>query len=191
MQFLKERVWRSFILIMISTNVLWSNWEYVKIDSGLSVLTFAIQTASYSHLNSPPPPWQNGRHFADGISRCIFVNEKFYILIEMSLTFVPNGPIDNNPALVWIMTWRQAIILTNADPIHWRIYAVLCGLTHLSQVKQKVKQILVSELDQHWLPVRCQSISCTESEDSKTTSTGKLEYNGALVKHTIRNVKIM
>ena len=23
------------------------------------------------------------------------------------------------------MTWRQAIIWTNADPIHWRIYAAL------------------------------------------------------------------
>ena len=45
-------------------------------------------------------PGRNGRHFADDIFRCIFVNEKFCILIEISLTFVPNGPFDNNPALV-------------------------------------------------------------------------------------------
>ena len=25
------------------------------------------------------------------------------------------------------MAWRQAIIWTNADPIHWRIYAALGG----------------------------------------------------------------
>ena len=37
---------------------------------------------------------------ADDIFRCIFVNEKFCILIEISLKFVPKGPIDNNPALV-------------------------------------------------------------------------------------------
>ena len=46
------------------------------------------------------PPGQNVRHFADDIFRCIFMNEKFCILIKISLKFVPTGPIDNNPALV-------------------------------------------------------------------------------------------
>ena len=46
------------------------------------------------------PPGQNGRHFADDIFSCIFVNEKFCILIKISLMFVTKGPIDNNPALV-------------------------------------------------------------------------------------------
>ena len=45
-------------------------------------------------------PGQNGLRFADDISRCIFVNEKFCILIKISQKFVPKGPIDNNPALV-------------------------------------------------------------------------------------------
>ena len=44
------------------------------------------------------PPGQNGRHFADVIFRCIFMNEKFCILIKISQKFVPKGPIDNNPA---------------------------------------------------------------------------------------------
>ena len=44
--------------------------------------------------------WTNGRHFADDIVRCIFVNEKFCILIKISLMVVPEGPIDNNAALV-------------------------------------------------------------------------------------------
>ena len=52
-------------------------------------------------------PGQNGRHFADDIFRRIFVNEKVCILIKFSLKFVPNGPIDNDPALVWIMAWRR------------------------------------------------------------------------------------
>ena len=46
------------------------------------------------------PPGQNGRHFADGIYRCISLNEKYYIVIEISLEFVPEGPIDNKPALL-------------------------------------------------------------------------------------------
>ena len=46
------------------------------------------------------PPGQNSHLFTDDIFRCIFVNEKFCILIKISLKFVPKGPIDNNPALV-------------------------------------------------------------------------------------------
>ena len=34
------------------------------------------------------------------------MNEKFCILIKISLKFVPDGPIDNNLALVWIMAWH-------------------------------------------------------------------------------------
>ena len=52
-----------------------------------------------SSLNSSPPG-QNGRHFADDIFKCFFMNEKFCILIQISRKFVPKGPIDNNPALV-------------------------------------------------------------------------------------------
>ena len=46
------------------------------------------------------PPGQNGRHFADEILRCLFENEKFWILIKISRKFVPKSPIHNNPALV-------------------------------------------------------------------------------------------
>ena len=33
-------------------------------------------------------------------SNAFFFNEKFSILIQVSLKFVPKSPIDNNPALV-------------------------------------------------------------------------------------------
>ena len=46
------------------------------------------------------PPGQNGRHFADDIFRGSFMNDKFCILVKISLTFVPKGPIDNIPTLV-------------------------------------------------------------------------------------------
>ena len=51
------------------------------------------------NLNSSLPG-QNGHQFADDIFGYIFVNEKFCILIEISLKFVPKGLIDNKPALV-------------------------------------------------------------------------------------------
>ena len=46
------------------------------------------------------PPGQNGGHFADDIFGCVSVNEKFCILIEISLKFVLKGQINNIFALV-------------------------------------------------------------------------------------------
>ena len=45
-------------------------------------------------------PRQNGRHFADDIFKWIFVNENIWIPIEISLRFIPRGPINNISALV-------------------------------------------------------------------------------------------
>ena len=45
-------------------------------------------------------PDRNGRHFADDILICIFVNEKFVFWLKFHWSFVPKGPIDNNLALV-------------------------------------------------------------------------------------------
>ena len=55
--------------------------------------------APENFVNSPPPE-QNSRHFADDIFMGIFMNEKFCILIKVSLKLVPRGPIDNMSALV-------------------------------------------------------------------------------------------
>ena len=50
---------------------------------------------------------QNGRLFADDMFKCIFLNENLWISIKISLKFVPKGWINNIPALVQIMAWRQ------------------------------------------------------------------------------------
>ena len=50
---------------------------------------------------------QNGHHFVDHIFKYIFMNEKFYILIRISLKFLPKGPFDNKSALVHVMAWHQ------------------------------------------------------------------------------------
>ena len=52
-------------------------------------------------------PRQNGRHFADDIFKCIFLDENVWIPIEISLKFVPKGSINNNPSLFQIMAWRR------------------------------------------------------------------------------------
>ena len=76
----------------------------------INSLTFGRLNVSYGSVwligavNLPAvnssPTGQNGRLFTDNIFRCIFMNEKFCILIKISQIFIPKGPIDNNPALV-------------------------------------------------------------------------------------------
>ena len=46
-------------------------------------------------------------NLADDIFNRIFLNENVWISIEISLKFVPKGPIDNKLALVQIMAWRR------------------------------------------------------------------------------------
>ena len=65
-------------------------------------------------LNSSPSA-QNGHHSSDNIFKYIFMNAKFCILIQISLEFVPKGPIDNNSAL-----FGAKPLLT--DPVHWCIH---------------------------------------------------------------------
>ena len=50
------------------------------------------------HCINPSHPEQNG-WFMEDIFRYIYVKERFCILIEISLEFLPKGPIDNNPTL--------------------------------------------------------------------------------------------
>ena len=50
-------------------------------------------------------PEKNGLHFADDIFKCQFLKEKFYILIQFSLKFVPNSPTDNMSVLVQVVAW--------------------------------------------------------------------------------------
>ena len=52
-------------------------------------------------------PRHNGHRFADDTLKRTFFNENVRFPIEISLKFVPKGPINNIPALVQIMAWRQ------------------------------------------------------------------------------------
>ena len=71
-------------------------------------------------------PRQNGCRFADDTFKRIFLNENVRISIEISLKFVPKGPINNNQALVQIMAYLNQWWL-----VYWSIYASL-GLNELT-----------------------------------------------------------
>ena len=94
-------------------------------------------------------PRQNGRHFPDAIFQCIFLNENVWILIKISLKFVPKGPINKIPALLQIMSWPWP----GNKPLSESKMATL--LTHFCTTRpQWVKnsfQWLVWQLISYWL----------------------------------------
>ena len=69
---------------------------------------------------------QNGHHFSDDIFKCIFLNEKVWILIKISLKFVPKGPINNIPALVQIMAWRRSGDKPLSEPVMVSLLTYMC-----------------------------------------------------------------
>ena len=57
-----------------------------------------LSTPDEQHYINTLSPRQNGRHFADDIFKCIFLNENTSISINISLKFVPQDRMDNIPA---------------------------------------------------------------------------------------------
>ena len=80
-------------------------------------LTLGINTLS---------PRQNDRHFPDDIFKCIFLNENVWVPIEISLKFVPKGPINNIPALVQIMAWRRSGDKPLSEPMMVSLLTHIC-----------------------------------------------------------------
>ena len=54
---------------------------------------------------------------ADDTFMRIFMNEKFCILIRISLKFVPKVPIYNTSALVQVMAWRRTGDTPLSEPL--------------------------------------------------------------------------
>ena len=97
----------------MSNNILNKYQKELKLQAPIRYQHHLIVTSQFQHIitvrshlhhgNSTVctlRPRQNGRHFPDDIFKWIFLNENLWILIDISLKFVPNGPINNIPALV-------------------------------------------------------------------------------------------
>ena len=57
-----------------------------------------------------------------------FLNENCFILITISLRFIPRGPINNMSLITHLMTWtnrRQTILWINDGLVNWLLYASL------------------------------------------------------------------
>ena len=62
----------------------------------------------HRQLGNTLRPRQNGCHLAEDIFNCIFLNENVWISLKISLKFVLKVPVNNTPALIQIMAWRQS-----------------------------------------------------------------------------------
>ena len=98
---------------------------WITADSSSSWTYFSEIEDKYCLLNSSLPG-QNGRHFADDIFKCIFLNEDISTSIKFSLNFVPKGSIHNIPALVQIMAWRRPGDKPLSEPIMVSLLTHIC-----------------------------------------------------------------
>ena len=71
-------------------------------------------------------PRKNGCHFADDSFKCVFLNENVWISIEISLKFIPKGPINNIPALLQIMAWRRLGVKPLSEPMMVSLLTHIC-----------------------------------------------------------------
>ena len=110
---------------------------------------------SFGYVFNTLRPRQNGRHFPDDIFKWIFLNENVWILINISLKFVPRGPINNIPTLVQVMAWRRPGDKPLSEPMMFRLPTHICvtrpqwvnpgnlmGLTHQGQVTHMIRSPL-------------------------------------------------
>ena len=114
---------------------------------------FAGNDVSHATINTLRPR-QHGRHFPDDIFRCILLNENIWIAINISLSFVPKGPIDNIPALVQIMAWRRSGDKPLSGPM------MLSLLTHICVIRPQWTNITVY-LIKKWVSCICFAMVAT------------------------------
>ena len=131
-------------LVIMSQNrasIGWSGivWIFTRKERSLDfnesnphlLMTFWFGGAIWHHetlsaLVNTLRPRQDGRHFPDDTFERIFLKENVIILIKISLKFVPNGPINNIPALGHIMAWRRPGDKPLSEPMMVRLPTHIC-----------------------------------------------------------------
>ena len=109
-------------------------------------------------------PRQNGRRFSDDVFICIFLIENVRIFIKISLKFVLKGTINNIPALVQVMAWRQLGYKPLSEPMMVRLLQHIC-VTRPQWVTS------------FWGFFKCQTQHLRQLPCSTTTSSNILSLN--------------
>ena len=85
-------------------------WSHVRqdIESNIFlILTLTELLRDMKLLLTHLPLDKMAAILSDNIFKRIFVDDNDKIPIQISLKLVPRSPIDNKPALVQVMAWRQ------------------------------------------------------------------------------------
>ena len=130
-------------------NFNWQTGPFIKHDNGKDKSDFGF-TKNFSYLTltltgrfNTLRPRQNGCHFSDDIFKWIFLNENVWISINISLKFVPRGPINNIPIYSdqasshylnqwWLDYPRIYASLGLTELTHWDLVMTPYGITGMS-----------------------------------------------------------
>ena len=150
---------------MLTTNIIKQRWTKNQIYLNWMRLSLTMQALITT--GTKPRAWkpmtlntyrprQYGRHFPDAIFRWLFLNKNVWISINISLKFVPRGPINNIPTLVQVMAWRRPGDKPLSEPMMVRLSTHIC-VTRPQWVNiTKTARMWVLSL---WLCSSCKSIS--------------------------------
>ena len=109
-----------FFILYLSNEYPWVNWAINVYTCWWTVFLYSL-----GPVNTWRPP-QNGGDFTDDVFKCIFLNENVWILLKISLKFVPKVPINNMPAFVQIIAGRRPGDKPLSEPMMVNL------LTHIS-----------------------------------------------------------
>ena len=101
------------------------------------------------HLLNTLRPRRNGQHSADDIFKRIFFNENVLISLNISLKFVPKGPINNIPALVQIMAWRRPGDKPLSEPVMVGLPTHIC-VTRPQWVNEHIPDSIHLKIQKWW-----------------------------------------
>ena len=77
---------------------------------------------------------QNGRNFTYDIFKSIFMNENIWILINISLKFIPKGQINSILKLVQIMAWHRSGNKPLSEPMMVSLLMQICVTRRLNEL---------------------------------------------------------
>ena len=137
----------SFVQLSVQPVLQISKWRHFRLM--LHGSSYFFTTETITKCLNPLRPRKNGRHFADDTLNRIFLNETVRISIKISLKFVPQGPINNNSALVQIMAWRLPGDKPLSEPM------MLCLPTHTCVTRPQWVKKRTPDVD----PILCRDMA--------------------------------
>ena len=97
---------------LINAHVVVNHWTKFRITF-YTQICFRIQISE--GIDHASFPYTSNQFVKQNVA--VFFNENVWISIDISLKFVPKGPINNIPALVQIMAWRRPGDTPLSEPI--------------------------------------------------------------------------